>query len=567
MSLIASLPGGEKLSVGLSMSTRWSDPPIMLILVIPGLIAILGTTAYGLYCTYGELKQGDFDFASFDYEKNAAMLAMSVLPSLLTYIFWNHVYHNSGDCGVDTEKYIVFSDSARGQKLRKIYANRRIPMCEFYEFYCDGDVTFNPKCEEGDCLLILSKHRDEFVNYKTTLRQLLWLLSQFVPIQGGHGSGNSSQKDVDSTTKEIAEHYDRGNNFFHAFMGDSMVYTSGVFKQLPKFGDTLGYAASAADGTLEQAQFNKMQLICEKLQLKEGERFLDIGCGWGTLTRHAVREYGAVGTGVTLSAEGKKYCLAAGAAEGTETEILHMDYRLIPKDRKFDKIASIEMAEHVGIKNFVDPYLKSVRELMSSDDGMFLMQVAGLRQGSNWQDIAWGLFMSKYIFPGADASTPLNWYIRQLELAGFEVHSVETIGRHYSHTLHKWYDNWMSRKEAILSGDIDAERETLKGDRLFRMWEFFLAYSVIASGQGSATCYQILAHPNTYDFPRDRFCSPEHVYYGHEEGSWDYSVSLPADLRDASASARKPRRRKSSKKKTKAKRSKTPTRKKKSSKA
>merc|ERR1712164_13265 len=118
------------------------------------------------------------------------------------------------------------------------------------------------------------------------------------------------------------------------------------------------------------------------------------------------------------------------------------------------------MAEHVGLANFVDPYLKTVYDILE-DDGMFLMQVAGLRQGSSWEDVQWGLFMSRYIFPGADASTPLNWYIRQLELAGFEVRSVETIGRHYSHTLHGWYKHWMSRKDAILSGTIDAEREDL----------------------------------------------------------------------------------------------------------
>jgi cyclopropane fatty-acyl-phospholipid synthase-like methyltransferase len=296
---------------------------------------------------------------------------------------------------------------------------------------------------------------------------------------------------------------------------------------MPKFGFEIGYAKSAHDGALEQAQFNKMQLICEKLQLKEGERFLDIGCGWGSLARHAGREYGAVGTGVTLSGEGKKYCEEASAAEGSTTETLCCDYRHIPADRKFEKIASIEMAEHVGLRSFVDPYLKSIKERLTPG-GMFLMQVAGLRQGSNWEDIAWGLFMSRYIFPGADASTPLNWYIRQLELAGFEVHSVETIGRMYSHTLHKWYDNWMSHKQAILNGSIDAERETLTGERLFRMWEFFLAYSVVASGQGSATCYQILAHPNTYDFPRDRWVHPDHVSYGHEDGSFDYKKSRPS---------------------------------------
>ena len=140
---------------------------------------------------------------------------------------------------------------------------------------------------------------------------------------------------------------------------------------------------------------------------------------------------------------------------------------------------------------------------MLEDDGMFYMQVAGLRKGSNWQDTQWGLFMSRYIFPGADASTPLYWYINQLERAGFEVHSVETVGRHYSHTLHAWYDLWMKNRNK-------AELSAYSG-RLSRLWEIFLAWSVVASGQGSATCYQIVAHKNTYTFPRDKFCSKARV--------------------------------------------------------
>ena len=262
-------------------------------------------------------------------------------------------------------------------------------------------------------------------------------------------------------------------------------------------------------------QDNKMTLICDKIMLEKGESVLDIGCGWGTLARHAAKEFGAKATGVTLSSEGKIYCDLASKKEKIPTEILHCDYREIPKDRKFDKITSIEMAEHVGIGNFVDPYLTSVKNLMAKKDSKFLMQVAGLRQGSNWQDVAWGLFMSKYIFPGADASTPLNWYIRQCELAGFEVHSVETIGRHYSHTLHKWYDNWMSHKDDIQSGKIDAISEHSKGEHLFRLNEFFLAWSVVASGQSSATCYQILMHPNEYDYPRDQWVDKAHVPNGH----------------------------------------------------
>ena len=84
----------------------------------------------------------------------------------------------------------------------------------------------------------------------------------------------------------------------------------------------------------------------------------------------------------------------------------------IPAERKFDAISAVEMAEHVGIANF-GLFLHNVREMLE-DDGLFYMQVAGLRKGSNWQDTQWGLFMSRYIFPGADASTPLYWYIKQL---------------------------------------------------------------------------------------------------------------------------------------------------------
>jgi sphingolipid C9-methyltransferase len=451
----------EKIRIGISMASKWTDPTMQLIMVVPSGVAVIAATGALIY-------HGHYLYSS--------------LPILTTSLLYKYVYHG-GDEGVKTTDYITFHDKS----LEKLYANRRYPMCELYEDYMDGKIAFNSNVEGGDCWKVLQFHRDKFVNYKVTLRQIKWLLSQFIPpwlLKAGFGYGSSSFKDKAATKKEIAEHYDRGNDFFAAFLGPSMVYTCGVFHNLKQ--------------TLEEVQFNKMHLICQKLHLKKGERFLDIGCGWGTLTRHAVKEFGAVGTGVTLSEEGKRWCDMKNKEEKVTTEILQMDYRDIPKDRKFHKISSIEMAEHVGLQNFVDPYLSGVHRLLE-DDGMFLMQVAGLRQGSNWQDVAWGLFMSKYIFPGADASTPLNWYIRQLEVAGFEVHSVETIGRHYSHTLHKWYDNWLRHKDEIVANPK-------YGPRLYRLWEFFLAWSVVAAGQGSAACYQILAHKNRYEFPRDIWC-------------------------------------------------------------
>jgi len=438
--------GLEKVRVGWSMSTNWSDPPMLLMCLIPYCIIMI---YWAVKCLF------------------ALKFVMMVAPSVISFALWNFVYHAAEPADID--KFVIFKNTA----LAKTYAGRKMPMCEFYELYIDGEIDV-----KGDMYEVLDQHRNEFLNYKTTVRQLRFLIEQFFP------QTSSSFKDQKATKKEIAEHYDRGNDFFNAFMGPSMVYTSAFYRGL--------------DQSLETAQDNKMSMICDKIHLKKGEKFLDIGCGWGTLTRHAAKKYGAKATGVTLSVEGAAWCNENNKKEGVEkdVEILTMDYRNIPKDRKFDKISSIEMAEHVGLANF-QLYLNGVKNLMV-DDGLFLMQVAGLRQGSDWEDVAWGLFMSKYIFPGADASTPLNWYIQQCELAGFEVHSVETIGRHYSHTLHAWYDNWMSNRSTM---------EPKYSPRLFRLWEIFLAWSTVAAGQGTATCYQIVMNKNLQKYPRDRWCN------------------------------------------------------------
>jgi len=380
---------------------------------------------------------------------------------------WYVGYLQDGPAPIDD--YVDFKDAA----AKREWSGRRIPITMLCEFFLKDKVSF-----KMDLLEVLRDHRDKFVNYKFT-----WGLWKFLVLQLFPNSENSSMKHLEATKKEIAEHYDRGNDWFASFLGPRMVYTSAVFR--------------GTGQPLEVAQDNKMSLLCDKLMLKAGETLLDIGCGWGTLLRHAARHYDAKPVGVTLSSEGARYCREQAQAEGLEDKVsvLCMDYREIPTELKFDKVVSVEMAEHVGLKNF-QMYLKRIRDMVR-DDGLFLMQVAGLRQGANMEDLSWGLFMSRYIFPGADASTPLNWYIHQLELAGFEVHSVETIGRHYSHTLHCWYDNFQKNRAGM---------EAAYGSYLCRLWDFFLAWSVVASGQGSATCYQILVHKNINSFPRDVFC-------------------------------------------------------------
>lgn len=445
----------EKIAVGITMANKWTDPTALLITFVGGgLIATPITLAYLAYY-YG-------------------ILAAIAPPAILT-VLYKTLYLNTAPA--DTKAFLEFKDKALGARWGK----NKIPMHILVEEFLLDNVAF-----KGDVLEILDKHRDDFIDWRPTWNLIMFLVRQAIP------GLSSSFKDVASTTHEIELHYDQGNDFFNAFLGPMMVYTSGVYNGLEQ--------------SHEQAQTNKLNLICEKLHLKKGMRMLDIGCGWGTLVKHAASVFGARSIGVTLSKEGKKWCEMKNKEAGLTEEqckILHCDYREIPPaatgGELFDRVSAVEMAEHVGLVNF-QLFLNTVKGMMK-DDGLFFMQVAGLRKGSNWQDVQWGLFMSRYIFPGADASTPLYWYTKQLEMAGFEVHSVENIGRHYSHTLHAWYDYFQANKN---KPEIQQYPAALR-----RLWDIFLAWSVVAAGQGSATCYQIISHKNQYAFPRDIFCDKE----------------------------------------------------------
>ena len=289
--------------------------------------------------------------------------------------------------------------------------------------------------------------------------------------------------------EQVRDHYDRGDDFYGWFLGPRMVYTSGIISDIHK------------EETLEQLQDNKLAVVCEKIGLKQGEKLLDIGCGWGTLAKFASTNYGAHATGVTLgrnqTAWGNSGLRKAGIEE-SQSNILCMDYRDIPvPEGGYNKITCLEMAEHVGVRLF-STFLRQVYDMLD-DDGVFFLQIAGLRKCWQYEDLIWGLFMNKYIFPGADASTPLGWFVDQLEGAGFEIKGIDTIGVHYSATLWRWYRNWVANKEKV---------EAKYGNRWFRVrqqaslnaicvnifqqiWEYFLAYSTIIARQGSATCYQI----------------------------------------------------------------------------
>jgi cyclopropane fatty-acyl-phospholipid synthase-like methyltransferase len=359
--------------------------------------------------------------------------------------------------------HVVFNDP----KLERRWGDGPVPMTTLYEAYFDGAIDI-----PGDIAAFL-KHRNDFVRYSLTWSHLKWAVTNFIPEVTVH----SKEQD----RRIVREHYDRGNDFFGWFLGERMVYTSGFFQ-------TRGES-------LEQAQDNKMDLVCRKLQLQAGERLLDIGCGWGTLTRHAARYWGADATGVTIAERQTEFANKRIKDWGLESRarVLCLDYRDIPK-QPFDKISSLEMVEHVGVKN-LRAFYEQVNGLLAPG-GLFLLQWTGLRRGLRPEDLIWGLFMNKYIFPGADASLCPSRMLATMEKAGFEMHNVENISTHYGWTIKLWLDNWMSNKAAIVAA---------YGEKWFRVWRFFLAWSVIIAEQGNAACFQVILHKNVDAYDRTRW--------------------------------------------------------------
>jgi cyclopropane fatty-acyl-phospholipid synthase-like methyltransferase len=371
--------------------------------------------------------------------------------------------------------HIVFND----KKLEQKYANKRIPMAHLYEAYFDGDIDI-----PGDIYAFL-EDRHLYVKNSLTARHFKWALTNFIPEATVHTK--SQDKRI------VREHYDRGDDFFGWFLGERMIYTCAFFQN--------------ANETLEQAQDNKMNLVCKKLQLEAGQRLLDIGCGWGTLARHSAKYYGVDATGVTISenqtAFGNRRIKDWELSD--HARILCKDYRDIPQ-QKFDKIVSLEMVEHVGVKNLISFY-EQVRDLLT-DEGLFLLQWTGLRRGFRPEDFIWIMFMGKYIFPGADASLCPSAMLKAMEKAGWETHSVENVSIHYGWTIRQWHDNWISNKEKVVAA---------YGERWFRIWNFFLAWSTIIARQGNAACFQVVLNKNMDSYDRTRWIQKKATILGDRE--------------------------------------------------
>ncbi len=248
-------------------------------------------------------------------------------------------------------------------------------------------------------------------------------------------------------TAVAEEHYDLDYRMYEQFLGPYNQYSCCFF-----------------DGTedLEQAEINKLEIICEKLEIKAADRVLDIGCGWGGFARYAASTRGCQVTGVTLSKEQAEY--ARKYTSEFPVDIVLSDYRELPErfDNGFDKILSCGMIEHVGYKNYVS--LMEVVYQLLYNDGLFLLQTVGTREETTVVD-PW---IEKHIFP--NSMVPSMLQLARSIHGLFIVHDWENYGHDYSKTLSAWQSNFERNWETI-----KALKSTRPFDEKFRrMWNYYL---------------------------------------------------------------------------------------------
>ena len=285
----------------------------------------------------------------------------------------------------------------------------------------------------------------------------------------------------------IQHHYDVSNAFYRLWLDARMVYSCAYFR-------------SESD-TLDDAQEHKLDHICRKLRLAPGETLLDIGCGWGGLIFWAAQHYGVEATGITLSANQRDFFAAEIAARGLQNRVRVelRDYLDLPDDVQYDKVASVGMFEHVGIRNF-GRYFGKIHQILKP--GGFVLN-HGITH--NWLDgthlgSGIGDFVEEYVFPGGEL-THVGRVIGGLADAGLELVDAEALREHYAKTLWSWVER--------LEGNADVARAEV-GEEKFRVWRIYMAGSAHAFDRGWLSLWQLLAgkpladgrlpHPLTREF-------------------------------------------------------------------
>jgi cyclopropane-fatty-acyl-phospholipid synthase len=267
--------------------------------------------------------------------------------------------------------------------------------------------------------------------------------------------------------RAVRHHYDVGNDFFALFLDESMTYSC-------------AYWSGGAD-TLAAAQEAKLELVCKKLQLTEGERVVDVGCGWGSFAIHAAARHGVKVLGITLSPPQVQLARQRAEAAGLSdlVEIRVADYREI-EGEPYDAIASIGMVEHVGEER-IDLYAQRLSALLRPGGRLLNHGIAKLQ---DFDDSDEGAFSERFVFPDG-VPLPLSRVLRSLERTGLVTRHVEGLQADYARTTAEWINRFESRYD---------EAVRMVGEERARVWRLYLHAAHQGFATGWASVYQVLAH-------------------------------------------------------------------------
>jgi cyclopropane-fatty-acyl-phospholipid synthase len=283
--------------------------------------------------------------------------------------------------------------------------------------------------------------------------------------------------------RAISHHYDLSNEFYSLLLDPSMAYSSGYFRS-----DDPSY-------TVQDAQRDKLDLVCHKMGLEPGMRFLDVGCGWGSLSLHAAEHFGAHVTGVTIAAEQKRFIDERIQERGLADRVLIrlQDYREIP-DHDFDAVASIEMGEHVGEQNYAT-YARVLHDAVKPGGRVLVQQMS--RAGGRKGHPGGGPFIESFIAPDMHMR-PVGETVAFLEGSGLEVRDVHAMREHYVRTVDGWLQNFEANLERLTE---------LVGEEVVRVWRLYLVGGSMAFRDGRMGVDQILmvrpGAPHTLPSVRD----------------------------------------------------------------
>lgn len=288
---------------------------------------------------------------------------------------------------------------------------------------------------------------------------------------GGTVAGDRAPHARELDAAAVAYHYDLSNDFYRLWLDPELVYSCAYF------------ASGAED--LAAAQLAKLRHVCRKLRLRPGQRLLDVGCGWGALARLAAREFGVEVLGITLSREQALLARERVRAEKLQdrVRIECMDYRDLPADERFDRIASIGMVEHVGHAN-LPLYCRQLQAALRPG-GLLLNHgiSASLTDPGRQKGSAGAAFIHRHVFPHGEVPH-LSRVVAALSDAGLETLDVENLRPHYQRTLEAW--------SVALERHLPQARR-LVTERHLRIWRVYLAGCAWAFAEGKVQLHQVLA--------------------------------------------------------------------------